>query len=214
MHDESFHERNLIICEGEADNEFLKALLAERGIVGFQVTNPANGKHGFGTRLRAIRANRGYANIDRILLVRDNDDDPSGSFRDMKSQIRDAQGYGIPRAPLASTRRRGEPRVAVMMLPWIREEGCLETLLLRVFSHTWPDKRRCADEYLECIGVANLPVASHSKMVLRCVIASVLPSEPDISLRYLWSKHRDLRRLLAHKSFTPIVDFLQSFVTQ
>ena len=52
---EEINQPRIILCEGKADSVFLKALLSQRRLYGFQISEPAHGNRDFTRRLNAIK---------------------------------------------------------------------------------------------------------------------------------------------------------------
>ena len=121
---------SFIICERKSDAAFFFRLVRERNLNGFQV-GWAGGKTGFGSYLNGLRP-RTSINLQRLILVRDSDDDPSDAFKRMVEQIKAAKDhpYPIPTEP-KTVATGGTPHVSVLLLPDSDEMGTLETLLVR-----------------------------------------------------------------------------------
>jgi hypothetical protein len=207
---EPFTERFLILCEGVSDNKFFTRLLEVKGINGFQVTNPAKGRAGMGTRLRAIRLNEGFDKVSAILVVSDNNGNAGSSFAEVRSQILQAKHYRAPSAPLKPAKIASEPAIVVVMLPWQDELGCLETMIVQAASDKWADIRTCLGEYLKCTPANAWGISKQSKMLVQCMVAAICKDDPNCSLTYLWSKP-DFIELLGHASFNQLAGFLASF---
>ena len=198
----------LIIGEGEQDRAFFKNLVQYHQLDGFDI-GYAEGKNNFGDILDGVRVNENFQKISKIILVSDNDDDPSSSFQEVCQQIQEAGEYPTPPCPLKAAEVDGGCSLVVMMLPWKEEKGCLETLCLRAACDAWPDIKNCLDDYSSCVGVGAWSVSKKSKMRLRCLFASACRSDPNTGLTYAWERGEDLIPL-DHSCFQPIVSYLRS----
>ena len=207
---ETFEKNFLIIGEGEADRQFFSNLLADRGILKFEATNPANGKAKFGRRLKAIRANARYAEIQLVLLVRDSDENPDKAFQEVQEQIREAGGYGVPKRPLEVTKVNDAPGVAVLLLPWIDKPGCLESLLIDVLGRAWPTEMVLAEKFIGKCPTGNLQVSGRAKAVVGAMFACVCRDDPSCSVSSMWRSDRGFRRLLPDKGFDQVANFIKS----
>jgi len=208
---EIFTESKIIICEGESDCRFLTALFERRKIRGFQIVQPAKSKDAFEQRLRTLRIDRDeFSKIQTILLVSDNDDNPSLSFDNIIKQVQRAKDYPVPVKPQEITRARNEPQIIIVMLPSPDVSGGMETLVLESFSAKEPKIRECLNEYLDCTPARSWNANKKAKMLLSCILAAVCEGNPVGSLSYLWNKNNNLRELLDHKCFDPLAEFLLS----
>jgi hypothetical protein len=203
----------IIICEGNADIAFFKRLLSRYDIKGFQIPSiptESGGRPGFLRRLQAIKATPAYIskNIETVLLVSDNDDNPARWFNEVKSQIRDAEGYGIPDAPFLVGRSNNYPSSVVLMLPRLAEPGSLESLILEALSDSYPDIRQCLNEYVNCCPNKAWKPGKKEKMMVQCMTANICDNDPNVPLAHFWSKG-DFDSLLDHSCFRHITDFLR-----
>jgi len=158
-----------------------------------------------------LRTLRGFETVAGIVIVSDNDTNPSESFKEVQEQIRTADGYGVPSKPEEWTRGKGTPPVTVYMLPRGDTEGDLEQLCLIAARDQWPEILSCADEFARCTGAANWTTNKRSKMLLRSVLSAVCRNDPNTSLVYLWSRGSagaDYEIQLTHRCFDEFVNFL------
>ena len=204
---ETLTREHLIVGEGDADRAFFNALLQERKIDGFQVLAPAGGRQ-FGVRLRAIRGATGFKHVKTILLVADNDIDPTASFQQVRAEIRAAGGYGVPDAVLQPATAQNHPSVRIMMLPRAGQPGCLETIVLESLLIEVPTLRECLNDYLKCTPAVGWDQSKQAKMRLQCLIAATCKVDPNCSLTHLWSSKKKLRQLLTYAPFDEITEIL------
>jgi hypothetical protein len=205
---EVFREPRLILCEGESDCAFFRSLLEGRRIPGFQVVKPAGGKDGFKDRLDAFPAITGFEDVLLIVLVRDNDDDPARSFKHLQTQIREADGYKAPGRRLELAKGVNGVFVTIMMLPWLRQPGNLETIILRAISDKWKNLRVCLKDYLKCSPARQWTKSKKDKMLLQCMIAATCKDDPNCSQSYMWQKKKGFQPLLGNPCFDQIESFL------
>jgi len=210
---EIFIESKIIVCEGDSDRRFLDVLLQRRNINSFQTVKHASGKGGFTNRLRTIRTNDDFAMIKTIILVRDNDDNPTSSFADIVKQVQKAGDYPVPTRPLEVAKAKNGLGIVIVMLPWTDQEGGLETLVLESISGKEPQVRECLTEYLACTPARSWNTNKQSKMLLACMVAGIVEKNPVGSLSYLWNEENNLKNLLDHQCFNKLATFFLSLPT-
>lgn len=216
-HRELISKPRVIVCEGKGDESFFKHLIKERELPEFFVTCPIEGvepggNQGFGDRLRSLRT-EGTKKVVGLLVVSDNDDNPTSSFNRVREQIASAGGYGVPDEPLVVAKGHStDPPIVVMMVPWAGRTGQLETLCLEAMSDRWPDITRCVHELSQCTGAADWESqGKREKMRLRAMLASLCRTDPNISLQFAWSKTPSDMIPLNHSAFDQIANFLWDF---
>ena len=206
----------LIICEGTGDVSFFRHLIQQRGLPPFDIGYPGKpetetgGRGGFGELLRALRVRRDFPQITAILVVSDSDEDPDGSFAEVRAQIASAGGYPVPAQPLNVATSAGFPAIVVMMLPWVGQAGNLETLCLPAMYERWPDQRNCLNAFSGCMATDGWPITRQSQMRLRSLIAGICLQDPNTSLTHAWSRNLDLIPL-ENSCFDQVADFLSTF---
>ena len=208
---EEINQPRIILCEGKADSVFLKALLSQRRLYGFQISEPAHGNRDFTRRLNAIKATEAYVThiIRDVVLVTDNDEYPQKSFRDVKKQIQKSNTYPVPNKPYNRAIKAGVPAISVITLPGEGQRGCLEGLLLEAMAGKFKKVAKCLDEYRDCTPAKKWGVSKTQKMMLQCMIAALCEKDPSSSLVLLWSKERNMKDLLKGKRFNNLVSFLR-----
>jgi hypothetical protein len=183
-------EELVLLCEGEADKNFFRKLIQKReGLPRFDIPFPfenLGGKDAFAKMLRAIRGDRhGFARIRGLLIVADSADDPMVSFQTTCDQIRQAEGYGIPAAPLdLASRTPGHPPLAVMLLPDESTPGGLETLCIQEIAPKSPWITTCVDQFLRCeqIQAHDWPPEKLDKARYHSMVAALNRSDPGRAL--------------------------------
>lgn len=210
-------EPYLIICEGRKDAGFLKHLLTENGLRGFQFAYPdyaigGQGKDSLHRVLNALEVREPtLSQREAIIFVVDSDRDPQIALRDAQNQIRLAEEtYGIPNAFDVSARTGTKPPVIVTAIPSPTERGNLETLLLRSIPAHWPDIDICLEDFYNCSPADSWnDLNKQSKMKMQCVVAAMCADDPCCSVAYIW-KYATFRQLLTHDCFKHIVDFFDN----
>lgn len=206
----------LIIGEGSQDEAFLRHLLQNRNILGYQVGFPSpedsssGGRGGFGKVLSGLRVRPDFKNIRAVVFVSDNDENPVASFSEINAQITEAGSFSVPTQPLNVVQTADHPDLVAFMLPSTNQIGCLETLCLPAALEAWPNLRPCIEEYSRCTDVGTWPKSKQSKMQLRCLFSAACKTDPNTSLVYAWSRNPPLIPL-EHHSFDQLVEFLRAF---
>lgn len=185
-------EQLVLLCEGDADKNFFRKLLQKRpGLPKFDIPFPfegLGGKAAFASMLRAIRGDRhGFARIRGVLIVADSADDPAASFRTIRDQIREAEGYGVPTAPLEVTHgSAGYPPLAVMLLPDEATPGGLETLCIQEMVPKTPWITPCVEQFLRCdqIQAHTWPPEKLDKARYHSMVAALYRDDPGRALSY------------------------------
>ncbi len=172
-------EPRLIICEGASDHGVLAALMMAQNLSGAQI-HVAKGRDKFSDPLRGARV-QGYK---AVLIVADNDDDPSSAFHTVCWHVNNA-GYGnpptVPRQTIAAS--QDNPGLTVLMIPWDNEKGAIETLCLPALDDLFAEKIQCLDEFCRCTGVkTSWSVTRQSEMRVECLLSCTQENEPKIGL--------------------------------
>ncbi len=215
-------QSRLLICEGSSDQAFFKHLIRKRNLPLFDVFKPGDlalpgggpGKDGFRVFLEGISVPLASANVSVILLAGDNDLDHVASFENIQRQLREAVGgYGVPAAPLQLAKSAAIPPlppVIVMMLPWMGENGALETILLDSIYANQAGIRACIDEYCRCTHADTLDQVKQSKMRIQALLAAICRSNPAAPLQGAWNQREENLIALDHHSFDRIADFIRN----
>jgi hypothetical protein len=178
-------EELVLCCEGEADRQFIRKLIENRGLRPFDMPFPTNQLHGnkaFGGMLEAIRGDKAnFPRIKGVLIVADSADDPATLFTDICSQIRSAGGYGVPTKLLEIARSDGHPAIAVMTLPDEATPGALESLLVREIEGKAAWVGACVDAFLRCdkIEAHSWPPEKRDKARFHSMVAALNRDDPS-----------------------------------
>ncbi len=209
----------VLICEGSSDQAFFRELINQRQLPSFDVFKPEDlagagpGKDGYRAFLEGITVQLASANVSVVLLAADNDLDPAASFENIQRQLREAVGgYGVPLAPLQVARSAAMPPlppVIILMLPWVGENGALESILLdSVYAHQL-GIRACIDEYCRCTHADTWDQVKQSKMRIRALLAAMCRSNPAVPLQGAWSQRENLIPL-GHAALDRIANFMRN----
>ena len=211
---EILEQPHVILCEGSGDASFLRHLIEVRKLSPCKIVYPRNedpgGRQGFAGRLRSLRFATGYERVTGILVVSDNDANPTGSFKEVRQQILEA-GFHAPNRPENAVPSVEGPSVAVLMLPAINVEGTLESLCLESMNRQWPELAKCTDQFSVCSGVTTWPKSKRDKACMRILIASACKNDPNTSLTHAWSGNRGDLIPLMHSCFDHIALYLSRF---
>jgi hypothetical protein len=206
----------VILCEGDGDSAFFRHLIKKRNLPTFAVITPTRpqpgGRSGYQARLESLRLESQFEEVRGIIVVSDNDDSPSKSFSEVIGHIKRATGYGIPKRPLqiVKPQKRDHPLLSVMMVPWTRMKGNLESLCLLSMYDCHPEIKKCLDAFCRCLRINSWTKGKLSKMKLRTMVAAACKSDPNTSLQYSWSRTEELIPL-EHTCFDKIANFLVKF---
>ena len=216
-----FTVSNLIVCEGKGDAAFFRHLLDENNISDFKVEVPNTvtakgqfGNSGFGTYLVGIKTRRGFGGLTNVIIARDSDENPEGSFNQVCEQIQQAGGYEIPNGPRKTTDTDKKPAMTVLLIPGSQEPGNLETLLLQgVDYRNDPNVEDCLDKYFQCLELDKFSKTISSKKKMTTIIAATNNKNPSCSLAYIWSHAQAECNPISIQSpaISNIVEFLRSF---
>ncbi len=212
----SLSRSRVLICEGPSDVAFFKHLIEERHLPDFDVFHPNElgtigpGNTGFGSFLSGLAVLLPSRPVTGILIASDNDLNPETSFANIRAQIQNPGGFGVPNAPLEVARSTDRPPIVVMMIPWAGVAGTLESLCLDAIYGGRADLRICLDQYCNCVGSSAWDAVRQSKMRLEALIPAICASDPATALRYAWSRPESIIPLTS-PVFDQVAAFLQSF---
>lgn len=215
VYDQPYH----IIVEGSDDREFLKRLLENRGIDGYQVgcgqgkDNRCLGKDGFAKRIEAILGST-TVDVKGYVILADCDDDPPNRFKNAQEQFEKPKAsLPKPKTPFTVTTHKdadgNETRTAIMMIPQDSTEGGLETLLLSCCDGI-DDYRDCIDRFCDCVHRPDRTKLDRDKVRLRAFISATHKKDPSLALSsWVTSDHCPFD--LNHSALDFLADFLKAF---
>jgi hypothetical protein len=168
----------IVLCEGDADKNFIDKLRTTRP--GFPPidTLQARGKN-FEQLLLALK---NHPKVKGVLIVADSHDCPSDTFATIRGQIRSVGGYGDPLRLLEATQGPdGYPYIAVMLLPNETSPGALETLFIQDLSARNDWLEDCVEAFLKCGETAahGWPPEKAAKSKFQCMVAALHRDDPS-----------------------------------
>jgi hypothetical protein len=206
------------------DVECLDNLRQVRGIASFQVAScgfvagAPPGRDGISyltEALNAIRSVPNFARLKGILIVADNDANPTDAFLNVQNLINASKDispgirFVAPTTELVSA--AGNPAITVLMLPWTRTPGALDTLCLAAASSKEPQIARCVNAFEACLNPTGWDPQKIAKMKLRTHISAAYPTDPYIAPAWVWRDQTDLVPL-NDPCFDQIDAFLRSYL--
>lgn len=211
----------LMLCEGEHDRSFFTNLIQERSIQDFQICCPNDAVGGggvshYGDFLEALLSAPNVKAIQTILIVADNDDNPTASFQFVLDQIKQPGAFATPAGPRQKATSSTLPSVTVLMLPWDTKLGAVETLCLEAAWNKRPNIRKCIDDYANCSGAAAWPQHRRLKMQMRSTLSALCDKDPNTSLTHAWNAEHWSSTMgcpipLTDTCFNQVVDYLRNF---
>lgn len=174
------------------------------------------GNSKFTEALDELAAIPGFQNVQKVLVVADNDLDPAAAFNDIAAAISatapiigpPASRYIPPGAPL--TKAGANPAIIVMMIPWTGMAGSLSTMCLAAAANAAPAIAVCVNALATCTAADKWPLTTLAKMKLRALIASAHRAKPELSPAYVWSEGTNLVPL-TDGVFDQVATFLSGF---
>lgn len=209
-----FNLGRLLLCEGPEDVAFFCALIQDRQIPDFHVQHTgmerwhAGGNTKFGEKLRALKLNRSFNNLYRIVLVTDSDDDAASAFTDACTQILQA-GLLAPNHPFAWG--GGRPAVSVITLP-PGSEGALESYCEPAARSTNANVAASTDTFLANVHADQWPERLRGKLWLRAYTSARNRSNPSASLVQIFEERRANGHIIpvSHGTFDHVTNFLRT----
>jgi hypothetical protein len=149
----------VILCEGPADQNFIKKLIEVRGgfaPIDFLPPDQFYGHTNFDRMLIALKGTGlSFTRIKGILIVADSHDAPQTTFTNICNQIRRVPDFPVPTRLLdPAPATPGHPSVAIMLLPDEQTPGALESLFAQEIVRMHPWVSACVDAFLSCDQIA------------------------------------------------------------
>lgn len=191
----------VVVCEGDADRAFVRALLEANNIDGFDTPFPQQSDQGgvdrFPNMLMSLAVHLDKLSGGGVLIIADSKNDENKSFKAVCRKIKEANkkgflNYSVPATANAVVKPTGtidNPAVAVLMLPGWGDVGALETLCFRALAKKSAKIRACVEVYIKCCGVDGW--SDHEKMDkarLQAFIAGYNRDDPNKALKYALQK--------------------------
>ena len=186
----------VIICEGKADANFFQKLIEKRlGIPKFDIlptpTDQRGGVDAFEHWLRAIRGDsHRFSKLKGVLLVADSASNPTSTFNNVCTQIRNATGYAIPTQTDTVTPHVADyPQVSVMLIPNEDTTGGLESLCINEIASREPWISTCVDNFLSCDKIQALKWSPEKKDKARfhSMVAALNEDDPSKALSHAFN---------------------------
>ena len=192
----------VLLCEGQADQNFLRKLTEKRGGFPEFDTLPPTAEHSgatnFGRMLQALRGDRiGFSRIKRVVIVADSGSDPQTTFDSICLQISGVGGYPVPMRPSnVVVPNNDHPGVAIMLLPDDTSAGALETLCVRALDAKHSGVLECVSDFLQCgtITAHRWSPEKLDKSRYHCIVAACNHDDPSRTVSW------------AFRSPNPLVD--------
>lgn len=173
--------------------------------------NPQGGNTRFESGLRAYYENLGgLRRFDKVLIVSDNDDDPTESFTRVRGQIDRFFGFA-PQAPNESV--DGPPFLKIQMIPPDGAPGNLETLCIEAARKANKLMARKVDDFAALVKTDKWgSECRKGEMWLRSNLAARCERDPFVTLRNVFTVPRNRFLIpLDCSSFKAISDVLTDF---
>ena len=184
----------LIVCEGDSDEAFFRQLIAVRGLSNlgvYQRRGGLGGKDAFEQHLRSIKTGTQYSGVKTAVIAVDCDDDPVASFANVANQIRAAEDYGVPTAPLVVTTPTGKaPAVVVLMVPWAGQCGAIEKLWLQAGYRRRKALATKVRGFVRAVQTRRWTETNLDKLGFRCLLSAAVPTEPYVGPQWAWDTSR------------------------
>ncbi len=179
-----------LLCEGAADQNFVKALLKRRsGYPDFNFLDPKEhyGATNFEKMLTAIQGDqKSFSRLKGVLIIADSASSPDQTIKEIRRQVNQAGKFplytgsntGTLAAPAAAV---GTPPVYITLLPTENTPGCLETLCVRVLLEPYAWANACLEKYLGCdqIKANSWSPEKLDKARYHCLVAALHREDPS-----------------------------------
>ena len=216
---QTFNKPLLLLCEGDSDRRFFQKLIASRNIrQNFDIRFPGRndkdtgGRGKFGTWLDGASAGETFRGIKGVLIVSDNDEDCSASFKEVQREAGKVRGCPIPQTEQKIVRSKSFPAIAILMIP-IGQRGNLETLCLPAANHKW-NLQKAINTLVAASPASQWKLGKQSKAKLQATLAMTCKSNPCTTFSYHWDENDDYCIPLDHSCFDSVEAFLRTFEAQ
>lgn len=170
----TFEKPHVLVVEGLDDFHVVVGVLAAMQIDSVHIVW-TDGVENLGSRLKVYAKTPGWANVRRLGILVDSDNDPAARLDSIRSALGNAQ---LPVPRLAGDIVGDGLSVLYSTLPAPDAVGRLET----VIASAVPDAARvCIDQFMSCAGVADDGVSGrHEKTFVHAYIAAT--AEPGAKI--------------------------------
>ena len=208
------------LCEGSADVNFLKKLIARKArIPPANFLDPArfHGRNDFGRMMNAMAGTGiSFRKVKGIVIVADSHDDPSITFREVCKQLTAVPNCPVPeKIAMVSNRTDEFPPICILLLPDEETPGSLESLFVRAIVHENENLMGCVDTFLSCgdIDANAWPPEKKAKAQLHSIIAAFWKNEPNIAASQIFQRSQSLISI-SNTVFDRFESLLESFCAQ
>jgi hypothetical protein len=198
-------KKNIVLVEGSDDCYFFEYFFKFLSLTSFQLIG-CGGKDYLKRNAIAIRLQPNYTDCSNLIIVQDNDINPSGRFSKICSDLQEARIESIPSAPYQFA--GSNPAISVVLLPNIGVPGDLERLILDTLEGK--PIIECSRDFISCIqSIDNYQYPKESKLAKAELqtIMSVIDKEPrrtigDAAQNGAWD--------FSHPKFNHLKEFFSS----
>src|SRR6266571_8440526 len=177
-----------ILCEGAADQNFIRRLIAVRGgfpSIDFLPPHRFHGRDGFKDMLIAIKGTGvSFERLKGILIVADSHNKPQGTLKHIQKQIQAVPNFSVPAGlGTLSAATEGHPPIAIALLPDEETAGALESLFAKELEMLNPWITECVNAFLKCdqIKAHGWPAEKHAKARYHSMVAALHKADPSRS---------------------------------
>ena len=166
-----------LIVEGKDDETFFEAFLEYLGLSGVKIYS-LDGKNNLNDFLKAFALTTGYNTVKAIGIIRDSNSDPKASLQSIQTALANA-GLPVPEKEIAPAGEK--PKVSILMVPGIDENGLLEALCLKAVAEL--PAISCVESYIDCLKRNSLKLQPNIyKAKLQAYLASLDEYTRDLGL--------------------------------
>jgi hypothetical protein len=183
-----------VACEGPTDCAFVRAMVCEEKLQGFNVGCPADIADGSGRSaiprlLRAVLASTDGSKIRSLAVFIDNNGSPDKAL-EFGREVLAEHGYLIPDPP--GILEDGGRKVGLYLIPAPGIPGTLEHLLVEAVLDLRPQLRECLEGFETCTKAPlSWSANQRAKMRLGAIIASHCSENPLRPAQCLWQSQEN-----------------------
>jgi hypothetical protein len=216
----NFDKPYVLLCEGVGDERFYRRLFERRQIGSdFYIRAPyregvyGGGITNFGSDLNIIAVNQSFMdNVKAVLVVSDNDTDMAASLAAVQTELRKADGFGVPGSERTVAKsKNGLPPVVILMIPMGRT-GNLESLCLGA-AYSKFGLQQPLDSFVSATPAQGWSIGKQAKMRMQTILSATNDKQPDAGFAGHWNSPEKFRVPLDHQCFDELVTFLTDFPT-
>ena len=216
--------RLLVIPEGQADGNFIRALCSKYTLDFLVLPPPDNDQDGesqFATKLSGFE--RDFESIRGVVMVADNENKPAKSFKGYVKHIKKANNnevwagsYPVPEQAWAVAEKEDSPPLAILTLPELGRKGSLETLIWDMLEadETHSQYTPSVLDFLDGKPTHIKKLKNHAKYAkaqVSALLAATCVKQPGLVATHMWQKQKGYRELLSSPVFKPVATFLRDF---